>query len=693
MKNGMEGAVESIITSSRKMSCSFSRCSIAFLLALLALVETPRAQADVTLNAQEQIIANHLINDPGQQRPFLQLDPILTQVARSRALDMGRQHYFGDVGPNGEGPDYQVQQAGYVLPAIWGTARDTNYIESIAAGESSADATWRDWMNSGPHRQHVLGTNAAYVTETSYGVGYAAVPGSPYTYYWVVITAPPNLAAPAVHISSPAANSRVTDSTVTVSGATSGNKTVQSVQFWVGDAAPQTATGTTSWSGTATGLVPGPNTIHAQSLGLDGGVLATTSATVIYGVPAPLTVNIAGSGNVTAGFAGTSQRDKGVRYTIKATPTAGNVFQSWSGSVTDTHATLSFVMADGFNLTANFIANPYPALKGSFTGLLSGSQAGKLHLQLTANGAFTFQVREGSRVYIGSGRFDGSGNATASVPAGHGQRITFSFTLDLQNGGGVAGSLAGPSGSETFSALPAFHAAPKAPYAKAGRYTVSLQQDPQNPDPSVPQGAGYATLVVAPSGRALLTGALADGASFSAAGQAAADNSLALYTPLYKGQGSLSGSLSLNPADQTDLDGTVRWVNPSRPQSAVAPAAFDATLDAFGSAYTPPAPHTPVLAVTPGTPNSKLHLDGSNLTVTQTGILNAASQFSWPNATLEGLSVTVNVHTGVFTGSFLNPNTRQKNVLHGVIFKKQNAGYGYFLGGNESGSASLASAQ
>ncbi len=119
------------------------------------------------------------------------LDDTLTAVARARALDMGRRGYFDHVNPDGHGPNYMVRAAGYPLPAWWGTDPEANYIESIAGGRSTASATWNDWMNSPEHRDHILANTSFDAGNTSYGVGYAAVEGSPFTYYWVVITCPP----------------------------------------------------------------------------------------------------------------------------------------------------------------------------------------------------------------------------------------------------------------------------------------------------------------------------------------------------------------------------------------------------------------------------------------------------------------------------------------------------------------------
>lgn len=146
---------------------------------------------------QEAEIASYMKVEPGQRRPALIYDPILAQVARARAADMAARNYFSHVNPDGIGPNYLVQQAGYVLPDWWGKALTSNYIESIAAGQTTSAATWSSWMGSSGHRTHLLATDAFYADQTRYGVGYFYSATSTYKHYWVVLTAPPSLSQPA----------------------------------------------------------------------------------------------------------------------------------------------------------------------------------------------------------------------------------------------------------------------------------------------------------------------------------------------------------------------------------------------------------------------------------------------------------------------------------------------------------------
>jgi hypothetical protein len=221
---------------------------------------------------------------------------------------------------------------------------------------------------------------------------------------------------------------------------------------------------------------------------------------------------------------------------------------------------------------------------------------------------------------------------------------------------------------------------------------VSLPPNPQNTDPNVPMGNGWATLSLGGAGHAVLSGSLADGRAFLAGTTVTSNGQIVFYSPLYAGKGLISGQVTLEEsAGISDFDGLFRWIKPTRPQDQIAPVAFDANIPAIGSLYDS---HGPLLSVPAGTDNSTLALGDGNLSnpVSQTGTLDA-NHVSFSNPALKGLTVNLNPVTGHFSGSFVHPATGALSPIHGVIFQKQNAAFGYFLGENTSGYASLSAAQ
>ena len=166
----------------------FRRCfCAAFLLAASAALAAPLA-------GEEKELANRLVGDRGQQRNSrrMVLDPVLTAVAHARAADMAKRRYFSHTDPDGNGPNSLARAAGYPLPSSWVRSRAENFIESIGAGQATAEAAWDAWMRSPMHRTHLLAQSSFYRDQTNFGIGFYSDPASPYRNYWVILTAPPS---------------------------------------------------------------------------------------------------------------------------------------------------------------------------------------------------------------------------------------------------------------------------------------------------------------------------------------------------------------------------------------------------------------------------------------------------------------------------------------------------------------------
>lgn len=137
----------------------------------------------------EERLAELLKNHPDQVRQVMYQDPILTRVAEEKAMDMAVRAYFSHVNPEGVGPNYLVEQAGYSLPVWYCQDLDGNNIESIAGGFATPEDVLSGLLTSEAHRKHLLGESSFFAEQLDYGIGFVEVPGSPYTFYWVIITA------------------------------------------------------------------------------------------------------------------------------------------------------------------------------------------------------------------------------------------------------------------------------------------------------------------------------------------------------------------------------------------------------------------------------------------------------------------------------------------------------------------------
>ncbi|MFN3202396.1 MAG: CAP domain-containing protein [Bradymonadia bacterium] len=98
------------------------------------------------------------------------MQPELRRAAQLHSQDMGRQGYFDHTSRDGRSPWQRMADAGY---------RGQAGGENIAAGNSSAAATFQQWVDSPGHCQNMM--NGSF---TEIGIGYAREPGSPYTHYW-----------------------------------------------------------------------------------------------------------------------------------------------------------------------------------------------------------------------------------------------------------------------------------------------------------------------------------------------------------------------------------------------------------------------------------------------------------------------------------------------------------------------------
>lgn len=162
---------------------------------LFLIVTTAPATAGIhRLSSDEMTLFQRISSNAGQQRETATLDPILCIVARQRAADMARRNYFSHTNPSGQGANFLVRRAGFVLPSHYNSALAGNNIESIGMSTGSAKEIFSLWLKSSAHRLHVLGELDFYQEQTSVGVGVFRSPRAPYYTYFVFLSAPPNAA-------------------------------------------------------------------------------------------------------------------------------------------------------------------------------------------------------------------------------------------------------------------------------------------------------------------------------------------------------------------------------------------------------------------------------------------------------------------------------------------------------------------
>lgn len=337
---------------------------------------------------------------------------------------------------------------------------------------------------------------------------------------------------------------------------------------------------------------------------------------------------------------------------------------------------------------------PFTDRQGTYTGLLMSAtdrdaeSSGRLQLKLTGSGSFTGNILLGGVRYALRGKLDTTGSATVKLGRSGGMA---DLQLDSEGAGGL--SLRVTMGSVT-STTTATLGLPKTsePYRNAGRYTVSIPRNPEDHHADIPDGEGYATLRVDRKGQGRLIGSLSDGRSFSVAGSFRPDGTMTIYAPLYGGRGVLAGQMHFNDSALSDLEGQMLWVKP--PTSGIHPHAFRTDAPLLAGRYVPPGIGETVFEVAAGENNATLQLGAGDLEalVTQPVTLDATNRVRLSAPALKGLRLKVNAAAGIFSGSFIHPATGASTRIGGVIFQKQNAGFGYFLGKQASGYIHLARA-
>ena len=101
----------------------------------------------------------------------LTLNRSLNEAAKDHAADMAANNYLAHESQDGRQPSDRMLARGY---------RGSRYGENIAAGNASAEDTFRQWKNSPGHCANMLSSSFSEL-----GVGYAQAPFSHFEHYWV----------------------------------------------------------------------------------------------------------------------------------------------------------------------------------------------------------------------------------------------------------------------------------------------------------------------------------------------------------------------------------------------------------------------------------------------------------------------------------------------------------------------------
>jgi uncharacterized protein YkwD len=127
----------------------------------------PVAEA-VATPAQEMLVLVNVERSKVGCAP-VRLDARLNRAASKHSTDMATNNYFSHTSRDGRTFVTRIKNEGYPTPRS----------ENIAAGRTTAQATFTQWMNSSGHRRNILDCSAKDM-----GVGVATNSRSTYRTYW-----------------------------------------------------------------------------------------------------------------------------------------------------------------------------------------------------------------------------------------------------------------------------------------------------------------------------------------------------------------------------------------------------------------------------------------------------------------------------------------------------------------------------
>ncbi|MBC8002597.1 MAG: hypothetical protein H7X97_08425 [Opitutaceae bacterium] len=496
----------------------------------------------------------------------------------------------------------------------------------------------------------------------------------------------PDVIRPTVTITAPTANARLGSAVALISGKSADNNQVMAVEVELNNSAFSTAMGTTNWSRSVT-LAPGTNFIRVRSLDVLGRSSLTNSRTFFYVVTNAINLATNGQGTM-AGLTNQQVLEIGRGYKVTATPRPGNLFSNWTdgaGAVVSTTPGCSFLMRSNLVLTANFVANPFVARKGTFNGLFGDTNsiqftnAGFISLTLADKGAFSGKLLLAGGTHLFTGGFRIDGTATFRVPRTGKPPLTNQLILDLVGTERLTGTVSDGAFQVAIEAERAvFNATNLSPFS--GKYTMVVRGS------NDVDGTGIATVNVTPGGGVTVSGTLADNTVFTRTTPVSRNGWWPLYSSLYTGKGLLMSWVQFTTNTSRNLQGEAVWIKlPKAGTYYTNGFALGRSME--GGLYSPPAagPTNLVVTLTNGTAT----LSSGNLLEPIVDEVTLTNKNVFLIDGTNGLKLTVSTGSGLVNGSFIHPQSKRLTTIKAVVVQGQTNIQGFFLGTNQSGQIRL----
>jgi hypothetical protein len=522
---------------------------------------------------------------------------------------------------------------------------------------------------------------------------------------------------PSVRVTAPVGNvsytEQVTNYIFLAMGTAADNARVERVRVRINtndwqDATLNTNGTSVSWQ-CPISVLAGTNTFMAKSVDFHGRESTTTTIKFFHNAWSTLTLITNGYGFLTPTTNALGVPTNGASllvgrsYKLSALAATNWVLTNWtdgSGSQLATNVSpFTFIMRSNLVLQANFITNPLARFGGSYNGLIlhddgvSLERNGFITVKVTAKFGYSGKLFIDGDVITFSGKLRLVGSTDKVILRTKQQKssLLLSFSLDFANASDTLnGSLSeGGTWSSTISADRSVWATNNLATAFTNNFTMLL---PLVTNCSTNLGYGYGAGSVSPLGKAVFSGAVADGRAIAQNIPISKYGEWPLFVPLYHIKKIVTNGLTLrtNVEAQGMLIGwanftnrfpfgTVAWLK--RPETE-SDCGFTNGMELLASTYQKPVRQR-MLTLT----NGVLICSGGNplVAVSRNFTLstNNGVAFSPPDPRW---TLTPAVQNGICKGTFVHPlDTNVATKFSGAILQNQNFGGGFFRTTNLAG--------
>jgi hypothetical protein len=464
------------------------------------------------------------------------------------------------------------------------------------------------------------------------------------------------------------------------------NRALNSGDRYTITAVPNAGYSFAGWSWSASAGNPGINTNSSTITFTMQPDLVLTANFKAYGEYGNVTT--LGSGVVIPNL-GTNLLLYGKNYTIKATPAAGNLFAGWSGSVSGTNTSLTFTMAPGTKIVAQFVTNQFLAMKGTYNGLFLGTNStdsvwnsGYFTVTVSDKGVASGRLTTPAGVYAFTSKFTQTGGTTAVIKRAALGNLTLNLQVDTATDADV---ITGNVTDANNVVLPlygerAVYDGSKTVSPAKGSYTLAIAGGVTANN--TPIGDAYGKVTVTAAGKVTWTGKLPDGTQITPTASIGKSG----FWPFYysrNGKDVLIGWLNCSTNDFNTINGKITWSKKASTAGAYR-TGFTNEFTVVGSRYVVPQLGTGLKLETP-----LLTAVGGDFD-TEVAYSLSLNPKTLSYVSGDGLSsIKVTPSTGLVTGKVYNNKTGKSSVINGVVLQEQNIIRGCFYDGTVSGEVFL----